>query len=133
MNDKSLFIFQLQKAQKETEFDAQETAKKEERKIKLPYLTNLNEDSLLSYVICHFIDQNKIKVGRTNDSQIQLSGLGILSDHAFLSNRNGEISIKPGQVGAKIKVNGANIEDSHVLQNNDRILFGKNKFKFVRL
>ena len=110
--------------------EAEENAKKHERQIKLPYLTNLNEDSLLSYVICHFIDQVKVKVGRSNDCQIQLSGLGILSDHALLTiSQKGEISIKPDEIGAKIKVNGLNIEDSHVLQNNDRILFG---IKFIK-
>lgn len=113
-------------AQKETDFDAQQTAKKEERKNKLPYLTNLNEDSLLSYVICHFIDQEQILVGRTNECQIQLSGLGILSNHAYLSNQKGRITIAPCQKGAKIKLNGQNIDDVQVLKHNDRILFGNN-------
>lgn len=113
-------------AQKETDLDAVETAKKEERKVKLPYLTNLNEDSFLSYVIYHFIDQTEVKVGRTNDCQIQLSGLGILSDHAYLSNQKGKVTIRPGQRGAKIKVNGRHIDDAHVLEPNDRVLFGKN-------
>ena len=116
-------------AQKETDLDAQETAKKEERKVKVPYLTNLNEDSLLSYVICHFIDQEKIKVGRTNDCQIQISGLGILSDHAYLICHKGKVSLQPGQKGAKIKVNGQNVEDTQVLEHNDRILFGINIWK----
>ena len=112
-------------AQKETDFDAKETAKKEERKVKFPYLTNLNEDSLLSYVIFNFIDQEQVQVGRTNECQIKLSGLGILSNHAYLRNKKGQISIEPGQKGAKIKVNGQNLNDIRVLEHNDRILFGK--------
>lgn len=112
-------------AQKETDLDAKETAKKEERKVKLPYLTNLNEDTLLSYVICHFVDQEQIQIGRTNECQIQLSGLGILSVHAYLRNRKGRVSLSPGQKGAKIKVNGQNIDDTRELEHNDRILFGK--------
>lgn len=122
----------MQKAQQETANEAKEVARKEERKVKTPYLTNLNEDPLLSYVICHFIDSKQVKVGRSADSAIQLSGLGILTDHAILSNQGGEITMKPCQLGVKIKVNGNNVEDVHTLQHNDRILFGSsNMFVFI--
>jgi hypothetical protein len=90
----------------------------------MPYLTNLNEDPILSYVICNFLDAKQTKVGRSKDCQIQLNGLSIISEHAVITNNNGEISIEPGDVGAKIKVNGMPLEGSRVLEHSDRILFG---------
>ena len=95
------------------------------RKNKEPYLTNLNEDPILSYVICHFLGAPKTRIGRDESCDIVLNGLHILSEHALITNSNGMISIEPMQYGAKIKVNGHNIESARVLDHNDRILIGK--------
>lgn len=38
---------------------------------------------------------------------------------------NGEITIEPASVGAKIKVNGVALTGERVLKHHDRILFGK--------
>jgi kinesin family protein 1 len=75
-------------------------------------------------VICHFLDAPKTKIGRSKDCQMQLNGLSIISEHAIISNDKGVIKIEPAELGAKIKVNGAPIEGPHVLEHNDRILFG---------
>lgn len=87
-------------------------------------MTNLNEDPILSYVIFHFLDAPKTRLGRAKDCQINLSGLSILSEHAIFLNEKGTITLKPAEIGAKIKVNGAPIDGPVTLENNDRILFG---------
>ena len=90
----------------------------------MPYLTNLNEDPLLSYVICYFLDAPKTKIGRSKGCQINLNGLSIISEHATITNDENGVCIQPAEMGAKIKVNGINIEGPHKLEHNDRILFG---------
>jgi kinesin family member 1 len=95
------------------------------RRAKEPHLTNLNEDPILSYVICHFIDSKELRIGRSNNCKIQLTGLSILSEHAIVASSNsGQVTIRPAQIGAKIKVNGIQIDGSRVLEHKDRILFG---------
>lgn len=116
----------LQKAHKESEEDKKEKKAKKERKNKHPYLTNLNEDPLLSFVICHFLTDEITKIGLSDECQIKLNGLNIISEHAVIQLENGKIVLKSLKLGAKIKVNGKNLEDSIELKNGDRILFGKN-------
>jgi hypothetical protein len=87
-------------------------------------LTNLNEDPMLSQVIFHFLGAKQTKIGRSPECKIQINGLNIITEHACLINDNGKISISPAEIGAKIKVNGINLEDSKVLQHRDRILIG---------
>lgn len=94
------------------------------RKHREPHLTNLNEDPILSNVICHFFDSRQIRVGRSEQCNIVINGLNILSEHAIITSNNGEVTIEPAQLGAKIKVNGTNIDAPRVLEHNDRILFG---------
>ena len=105
---------------------------KEERKHKVPYLTNLNEDPILSYVICHFLDADETKIGRSESSKIKLNGLSILTEHAVIKNKKGTITLQLSQIGAKVKVNGTNVEEQVELKHNDRILFGSsNMYVFI--
>ena len=101
-----------------------EAKDKEKRKSHDPYLTNLNEDPVLSYVICHFLGNKKTLIGRSSECQIQVNGLSIIAEHGVIKNENGKISIAPVQRGAKIRVNGVNVEDLKELQHKDRILIG---------
>lgn len=75
----------------------------------MPYLANLNEDPMLSYVICHSLNTDEITVGSRN-STICLNGLSILEQHAIIrridSNR---YQLIPAESGSKIKVNGYNL------------------------
>ncbi|XP_071958666.1 kinesin-like protein KIF28 [Antedon mediterranea] len=99
------------------------------RKKKEPHLLNLNEDPQLSGVVCHFLGSSETTFGRKDaDPQptITLNGLSIQKKHAIVSNSDGEVEIKPGSPGAKIKVNGIPLVNSKVLENLDRILFGSN-------
>ncbi|CAF0814643.1 unnamed protein product, partial [Brachionus calyciflorus] len=126
------FKERLQKAQQETATETKENKLKEELKNKVPYLTNLNEDPILSYVICHFLDAEETKIGRSDNSKIKLSGLSILTEHATIKNKKGKITLNLNQMGAKVKVNGINVEDSIELKHNDRILFGSsNMYVFI--
>jgi hypothetical protein len=75
-----------------------------------PYLANLNEDPLLSYVIYHYLNSNEITIGSNRDCTIYLNGLSILEHHAII--RCIDIhtyELIPGESSAKIKVNGYNL------------------------
>lgn len=114
-------------AKLETASETKQSQLKEERKHKIPYLTNLNEDPILSYVICHFLDEKEIKIGRTENSNIKLNGLEILNEHAVIYNNKNNFTLSVCQLGAKVKVNGINLKQEIELNHNDKILFGKNK------
>lgn len=114
----------------ETATETKESQLKEERKHKISYLTNINEDPILSYVICHFLDAQETKIGRSENSKIRLTGLGILSDHAVIHNKKNKFTLSVSQIGAKVKVNGINVQQDVELNHNDRILFGKINYFF---
>lgn len=48
----------------------------------------------------------------------------IQKKHAILANENGEIVLKPGAEGVKIRVNGITISGPRALEHKDRIIFG---------
>jgi pSer/pThr/pTyr-binding forkhead associated (FHA) protein len=98
---------------------------KKERKTNEPYITNLNEDPMLSYVICHFISNQVTTIGNHSKNSIQLNGIAILEKHAtiVISNKN-EIIIEPAHNSAHIKVNGIDINGPKILEHKDRVLFG---------
>ncbi|CAF1220965.1 unnamed protein product, partial [Didymodactylos carnosus] len=76
---------------------------------KLPYLTNLNEDPMLSYVICYYLKLGETTIG-SKQSTICLNGLGIQEKHAII-NFSGfdQIVIEATTPGIKIKINGYNL------------------------
>lgn len=49
----------------------------------------------------------------------------IQKNHAVLTVENGDIVIKPGSDGAKIRVNGIAITGPRALEHMDRVIFGK--------
>ena len=104
---------------------------KKERKTNEPYITNLNEDPMLSYVICHFIANLVTTIGNHSKNAIQLNGIAILDKHAkIVIHDKNEIVIEPAQNGAQIKVNGIDIVGPKKLEHEDRVLFGYyNSFK----
>ena len=72
----------------------------------VPYLANLNEDPLLSYVICHYLKADKVTIG-SRDCMIYLNGISILEHHAIIDHTaTDEYELAPAEPGAKIKVNG---------------------------
>lgn len=114
----------MEKAQKESAAEKHEIKEKKKKKNKDPYLTNLNEDPILSYVICYFLGEKETLVGSSLECQIQLTGLNICSEHATIVNNESKISIIP-ELNVKVKVNGKQIDEKTELQNCDRVLFGR--------
>lgn len=96
-------------------FSKIKNARLDERKLSVhsdktvPYLANLNEDPMLSYVIFHYFNTDEVTVGSRN-STICLNGLNILERHATIraidANKYQLIAAEPG---VKIKVNGYNL------------------------
>lgn len=120
-----LILIKLEKAQKESAEDKKQVKVKKEQKKKDPYLTNLNEDPILSYVICYFLTDRITKIGQSENNKIKLNGLNIISEHALIELDGNQVILKSLQIGAKIKVNGYNVEESVVLKSGDRVLFGE--------
>ncbi|CAF3182883.1 unnamed protein product [Rotaria socialis] len=93
---------------------------------KVPYLANLNEDPMLSYIILHYFNTDTITIGSRN-STICLTGLNILEKHATIRAIDScKYELIAAEPGAKIKVNGYNLNGSAQLRHKDRILFGAN-------
>ena len=69
------------------------------------------------------------KIGQSGNNQIKLNGLNIISEHAMIELDGNQVILKSLQIGAKIKVNGYNVEESVVLKSGDRVLFGKIYFR----
>nr|XP_019926807.2 kinesin-like protein KIF28P isoform X15 [Crassostrea gigas] len=100
------------------------------RKSKEAYLINLNEDPMLSGVICHFLNSGETSVGRKDASPVPnicLSGLSIQKQHAVIFNKKGVIEIESvSGSGSKTKINGIPLTGRKALCHKDRILFGSN-------
>ncbi|BFZ12722.1 hypothetical protein BsWGS_15761 [Bradybaena similaris] len=117
----------LSAARHETDAFAKEEHKEVARKNKEPHLINLNEDPMLSGVVFHFLNGQKTIIGNKNGNpDIILNGLSIQKNHAVLTVENGDIVIKPGSDGAKIRVNGIAITGPRALEHMDRVIFGSN-------
>lgn len=99
-----------------------------DKKLKLPHLLNLNEDPMLSGVLCHFLQAAVTIFGRAdsqNPPSVILSGLNILKNHAIISKTNGNFELKQGNAESKIKLNGSTLLEPIILHHKDRILFGE--------
>ncbi|XP_074645604.1 kinesin-like protein KIF28 isoform X2 [Tubulanus polymorphus] len=98
------------------------------RKSKDPHIINLNEDPMLAGVICHFFQNGETTIGRKDgEPTIILSGLSIMKNHAVIVVKgDGEAEIRPGDKGAKTKINGTPLTGTRTLTHKDRILFGSN-------
>ncbi|CAC5370764.1 Kinesin-like protein CIN8,Kinesin-like protein KIF16B,Kinesin-like protein KIN-12F,Kinesin-like protein Klp68D,Kinesin-like protein bimC,Kinesin-like protein KIF7,Kinesin-like protein KIN-14R,Kinesin-like protein Klp98A,Kinesin-like protein KIN-1,Kinesin-like protein KIN-14G,Kinesin-like protein 3,Kinesin-like protein KIF15-B,Kinesin-like protein KIF1B,Kinesin-like protein KIF19,Kinesin-like protein KIN-12A,Kinesin-like protein KIN-12E,Kinesin-like protein KIN-14D,Kinesin-like protein KIN-14F,Kinesin-like len=118
---------QLAAARTETENITDNTAA---RKAKEPHLINLNEDPMLSGVICHFLSQKETTVGRKDAKPVPsicLSGLSIQKQHSVIYNSNGTVEVESvAGTGSKTKVNGIPLQGKKVLCHKDRVLFGSN-------
>ena len=118
---------QLAAARTETEGIVDNTAA---RKSKEPHLVNLNEDAMLSGVLCHFLSPKETTVGRKDAKPVPnicLSGLSIQKQHAVFKHKNETVEIESvSGTGSKIKVNGIPLQGKKVLCHKDRVLFGSN-------
>ncbi|XP_035680262.1 kinesin-like protein KIF28P isoform X3 [Branchiostoma floridae] len=123
------FEDKLKRNREEQEAMGAAQANTQDRKSKDPHLVNLNEDPMLSGVIFHFIEPGEMTIGRKDANpppMIQLTGLSISKQHAVITFENSEATIKPGEQGAKTKINGVPLTGPTTLQHLDRVLFGSN-------
>jgi len=93
------------------------------------FLVNLNADPSLNELLVYYLSERML-VGRSDagtPQDIQLSGLGIQSEHCFFEIEDNEIFISP-QTGARTCVNGREIVCKTQLKNGDRLLWGSNHF-----
>ncbi|KAM7539407.1 hypothetical protein Aperf_G00000055836 [Anoplocephala perfoliata] len=143
--NKDVFKKKLEEARKEATNIQMSIAVRPSAKIrpKCPFLTNLNEDPQLSGVIIHYLNAEKVIVGREGApgnlnlenkerrssgkvSYILLRGLNIQDTHAIftrLPDGRMELSVGPNSL-RNTKVNGTIITTSVILAPMDRILFG---------
>jgi hypothetical protein len=119
-----MIILKLSAAQKESAIGIKDNFIKQNRKDKEPYLTNLNEDPLLSYIICYFLTEPVTLIGTSSKAAVQLRGLGILEEHATVKNNNNIVELSMSNQDAKILVNGVYLKGSKILEDQDRIVFG---------
>jgi hypothetical protein len=64
---------------------------------------------MLSYIVCHYLTTDEITIGSRN-CLISLNGLNILEQHAIIRHTDlNKYELIPCESGAKIKVNGYNL------------------------
>ncbi|XP_031552052.1 kinesin-like protein KIF28P [Actinia tenebrosa] len=118
-----------------TENASSDSSEKEQKLNTIPHIVNLNEDSLLSGVVIHFLDKEEVTVGNKKGDpppSILLSGLSIQKQHAVITVKESEITIKPATTGSKTKVNGMPLTGETPLKHMDRILFGSNHMYYLK-
>lgn len=132
---------QREKDRAERELQEKQEQEQKLKSLKMPHLTNLNEDSLLTgqlYYELGSLSEKDIHVGRSDGSPtpaIVFRGIGILPNHAYFSiAKSGEISlsVQSEEAFEKTLVNGTPLEKknsllfeaSKVLNHMDRICFG---------
>ncbi|KAJ8309791.1 hypothetical protein KUTeg_011656 [Tegillarca granosa] len=99
----------------------EEKKKQEDRKV-IPHFWNLNEDPSLTAMVVHFCKPGTLKIGNKKASptpDIILNGLSIQQQHAEVTNKGGDVKLKPFD-NAKIMVNGQKISKETQLKHNDR-------------
>ena len=133
-------IEELKKAKEEAERTFQVRAKEAPKflaqtskiEIATPYLSNLNEDPLLSGYISHCFKEGKNRIGKKNPDNppdILIEGLGIGVDHCVVENINGAFTLIPtSDSNLKTMINGKLLTEPTVLKNQDRIRFGNHNY-----
>lgn len=95
------------------------------------YLVNLNADPSMNALLVYYLKERTL-IGRpdsTEEVDIQLSGVGIMPEHAVIDidREHNEIWMETLN-GARTYVNGRPIDVRIMLRNGDRILWGNNHF-----
>jgi kinesin family protein 13 len=93
------------------------------------YLVNLNADPSLNELLVYYLKDHTL-VGRPDapkEQDIQLSGLGIMSEHCIIDIEDWDVSITPLE-GARTCVNGCTVSTTSKVKHGDRILWGNNHF-----
>ena len=136
-------IEELKRQKEEAERTYQDRAKESHRPavlhsdnskvaLKTPYLSNLNEDPLLSGFIQHGFNKGKNKIGKKNPSSppdIVVDGLGISVLHCEVDYENETCTIHPStDPSAKTLINGKLLTKPTILENQMRIRFGNHNY-----
>ena len=88
-----------------------------------PHLVNISSDPSLSGVLLYLIPSGDVLVGKSPECHIRITGSLIESVHCQISNEDfGPISIQP--IAGETYLNGRKIEETVVLSNGDRLVFG---------
>lgn len=90
---------------------------------RLPYFTNVNEDTQLSGVIKHCLCVGETTFGKSSTATYIIRGLGIQEQHAIIKNSGSKVTMEPVN-GAKIYVNGLKLRAKQELCHLSRIKFG---------
>ena len=93
------------------------------------FLVNLNSDPSLNELLVYYLKERTL-VGRAGDPSepdIQLSGVGIQSEHCVIRLQECTLYLDPIS-GARTCVNGCEVRETTKLTNGDRILWGSNHF-----
>ncbi|EDO35613.1 predicted protein [Nematostella vectensis] len=134
MNNESMMSWDDKLQQSRDEGSSSEVQEMQQKLNSVPHIVNLNEDPLLSGVVKHFIEQEEVTIGNKKaepQPSIVFSGLSIQKQHAVITIKDSEITIKPGTSGAKTKVNGLPLTGETPLKHMDRILFGSNHMYYL--
>jgi sporulation protein YlmC with PRC-barrel domain len=112
-----------------------EVTKKEKEQLKkkaekIPHLSNVNMDPLLSKKVKHFFETNGKKViGLPDKSDIPMKGNDIHNPHAFITlNEAGKCLIEPANNDSKLLINGKQLTKSTVLNHLDRLIIGSSNY-----
>ncbi|EDV28301.1 uncharacterized protein TRIADDRAFT_53800 [Trichoplax adhaerens] len=93
-----------------------------------PHFWNLNVDSQLSAMIIHTINEGENIIGNglgDTSPAIELKGLSILSEHAIVTSKDGQITVRACN-NAKVLLNGETVTSKVILHHGDRVMFGSN-------
>lgn len=97
-----------------------------------PYLSNLNEDPLLTGYLKYTLKAGANRLGKKNQSNppdMVIEGLGVGQDHCVIIFENEECTLIPSlDSNLKTMRNGKNIEKSILLEHQDRIRFGNHNY-----
>ena len=116
----------LEASRRETNMTSQK-----EQEYTTPHIVNLNEDSMLSGVIKHYLNKTETMVGKEAGIAIKIPGLSIADKHAIITiHDDTRVTIRPATPGARTKVNGDHIRAEVELKHHDRIVFGSNHFYY---
>lgn len=94
------------------------------------YLVNLNADPSLNELLVYYLKERTLVGGRSSKSQqpdIQLSGLGIQDEHCVLTIEDGGLFLEAIN-NARCYVNGSAATKKILLSHGDRILWGNHHF-----
>lgn len=72
------------------------------------------------------------EIGKGERSQVKLKGMFAPKNLAFISRTPEGYTLIPGDNAEKLRLNGASIDKGTALKNNDEIVAGKVKFRFLQ-